>query len=1088
MQARIARPRLADRLNRALDAGHVLLVAGAGFGKTIALEEALEPRGARSVWVRCRPGDHDAGRVLRRLLDGLSDVAPGAADLVAERLATAQERVDIRAMGTDLVDELNRLLVDQVVIVFDDAENVAASPHAATLLGDLLEADARGFRIAVASRTPLPLHLAKLRSTGRLSELGAGDLAFSPDECAELLALVNGAPPEGEPDWLFSGTEGWPLGASLGALHAGTRAWRGTASHAELFGFLREEVLDRIPAPQRGLVLDSSVPRELDHACSEALGLPEDFADRVARAGLPLRQVEPGQPLFAYHPLVREFLLERLEAERTPDAKRDLHGRVAPALAAAGRMDEAIEHWLAAELWAEALGAITATGPALLHSAPDTLQRRLERLPGDLRATPWCLLLQGALDWSSGHQARAVDGLRRALDGFTEASDVPGIWLARFSLADPLFVTGGLEEVVALAEDFDAEPALAAGIAPPAVAVYSAAALGALGRARECEALSRRLVAHPHSGPIRSAAVIAECYRLLLAGDFEELVRGAEAAIREFERFDPVNRLPVIAGILPLALGDQGRDAEALAGWERVEEIARAAHSSAMLKVSLVWRALLHARTGSLPAARDCLAQAGAGTEVGWREYAAELARAKVASLSGDSAAAVSACQAALALAEQAPLPDRFQAAVEAAPVLFEAGLPAQSRSLVGEALALCDERVPGEEGRYSRGLLLGLRAWLSDTEGDTAGSIDALRRIWDGCGPVAAHVVRREWALLEMPLWKALDSAAIDAGAVIGAIEAAWPGGGALLPFTGHPAAQVRRAAITPAAISGHPDLLPRLGELAGDPDPEVAAAAAAARERIARHPPPLSFTLLGGFGVRRGGWQAQDAAWDRRVAQRLVRYLLVTRGSLVPDDLLLEAFWPGIPVESARNRLKVAVSCARAVLDVPGAPSVIEVSERTLALRLRERDSVDIDLFEAAAATGLRADGDERRPLLERAAALWTGEPLPEERYADWAAVWRDRLIMRYAQVLSALTAACHAESDHPAATQAARRLVELDPLDEAAQRQLMTAYSRSGRRAHALRQYLECRRALVDELGVEPASETTEVQRRVLAGEPV
>jgi DNA-binding SARP family transcriptional activator len=84
--------------------------------------------------------------------------------------------------------------------------------------------------------------------------------------------------------------------------------------------------------------------------------------------------------------------------------------------------------------------------------------------------------------------------------------------------------------------------------------------------------------------------------------------------------------------------------------------------------------------------------------------------------------------------------------------------------------------------------------------------------------------------------------------------------------------------------------------------------------------------------------------------------------------------------------------------------------------------------------------------------------------------------------------LVTACHDEEDFPAATQAARRLVELDPLDEAAQRALIVAYARSGRRAHALRQYLECRRLLVDDLGVEPSQETAELQRRVLAGEPV
>jgi DNA-binding SARP family transcriptional activator len=49
-------------------------------------------------------------------------------------------------------------------------------------------------------------------------------------------------------------------------------------------------------------------------------------------------------------------------------------------------------------------------------------------------------------------------------------------------------------------------------------------------------------------------------------------------------------------------------------------------------------------------------------------------------------------------------------------------------------------------------------------------------------------------------------------------------------------------------------------------------------------------------------------------------------------------------------------------------------------------------------------------------------------------------------------------------------------------------MVAFARSGRRGHALRQFLDCRRVLVEELGVEPAEQTAELQRVILAGEPV
>ena len=49
-------------------------------------------------------------------------------------------------------------------------------------------------------------------------------------------------------------------------------------------------------------------------------------------------------------------------------------------------------------------------------------------------------------------------------------------------------------------------------------------------------------------------------------------------------------------------------------------------------------------------------------------------------------------------------------------------------------------------------------------------------------------------------------------------------------------------------------------------------------------------------------------------------------------------------------------------------------------------------------------------------------------------------------------------------------------------------MLAYARTGRTSYALRQYLECRRALIDELGIEPSEQTSEIQARILTGEPV
>jgi DNA-binding SARP family transcriptional activator len=262
------------------------------------------------------------------------------------------------------------------------------------------------------------------------------------------------------------------------------------------------------------------------------------------------------------------------------------------------------------------------------------------------------------------------------------------------------------------------------------------------------------------------------------------------------------------------------------------------------------------------------------------------------------------------------------------------------------------------------------------------------------------------------------------------------------------------------------------------------VAAAARALTAGLPVSPPPRVFTVLGGFSVRRGGWQVRASDWGRRSAARLVRYLLVCGGVPVPEEVVFETFWPHLSPTGARHSLQVAASRLRAVLDHPGADSVLEVVEGAYRLRLDEADVLDSVEFDAVATSAFAA-GPPDRALLERARALWTGEPLPEDRYADWAASWREGLLDTYAQVLTALVDCYEEEGDHGRAIKAGRELVELDLLDEAAHRKLMTVYARAGRTGRALRQYLECRRALA-EVGAEPTAATSALQARLLAGE--
>ena len=1074
---RVGRPALAGRLAQALDAAALLLVAPAGSGKTMALEEALELRGGAVAWVRCSESDRDAGRLLAHVVEALRAAAPGVADALGERLGAGMEPVDVLAATHALIGELDRLLVDPLTIAFDDAEHLDGAQAATGVLAALLAADVPRLRLAIASRRALALGAARLAAGGRLVAPDAGELAFSVDECARLLLDRRpGEAREEDAEELWAATEGWPLGVALAARAERPPALLGRGASA-LARYLEEELMASLDSVLLDALVDASVVRELDPAMVDALGLPEDFVADAQRAGVPMR-VAGGTA--AYHPLVREVLSERFRRDRPEARRREVHARAAEALSAAGRGPDAIEHWLAAHAFERAAADIAFHGQELANTAPATVGEWLGRLPGELAAAPELRLLAGRLAAGAGRLDEAIPPLAEALAGFQRRGDSEASWMARVALADAHAIQETFEAVIPLADGFDRSPSPAA----PLVAMSAGAALAGLARYAEAEDMLERVVAHPAGAPLAPIAAGFRGFWVdLPCGRLDAALSGTREAVALLERADPVNRLPFVAGFVAVVHEERGEDLATLGTLAYAERVAAERGIGGYLtEVARRFRASVHARAGRLEAAERELAGLG-HLPRGWFAGDAEITRAMVAAARGDQSAAVDAAGRAVDAGALVIWRSRSRAVGLLVPVLVAAGRPQWARDLVEDALAA---RPP----LAACPRLLALRGWLRNLEGDDAGALDDTVAAWREAGDGAEHLIRRERARIEPLLWRALEAGLLDPEEVMRAIEAGAPGGSAVLPFTEHPLAPVRRATVLGVAASGHPDAPERLAVLEADRDAGVAAAARAARERLVLEPPPLAFKLLGEFSLRRGAFLVSDEAWGRRrrAAQRLVRFLLVQHGAVSEDDLF-EAFWPGAEPESARRSLQVTVSSARAVLDAPGArTSRLATTDRSYRLALARRDVVDAHAFEHAAAAALSASGRDRRALLEAVAAGWAGEPLPEDRYEAWAATPRARLMDLYGRVLAALSEACAEAGDSFGAIDAGRRHVELDPLDEGAHRRLMAAYARVGRRGEALRQYLACRRALVDELGVEPAEETTALQRRILAGEQV
>ena len=493
----LERPDLAARIRAALDAGSLLLIADAGCGKTTALRAALEQRHGAAAWVRCGHAEGDGGRLLELIVEAIRHALPGAVDVPAERLTTAREPVDPELAAAALGRELGRLLVDPLVVCLDDAETLESGAAALAVTARLIGSADGLLRLALASRRPLAMRLARERAAGRVTVLGHAELAFSAGECESYLRLARGREPlPGEVEELLEETEGWPLGVVLAVAGASPGAPR--PAHGLLDDYFEEELLGGLAPEQRREALAAAMAPDLDLAAAAGIGLGAGLGER----GLLLTAGgEAGSPVL--HPLFRDFLRRRFAAEVPPAESRAVAARLAEALEAAGRGADAVAQRLASEDWEAAADAVAREGGALVRRAPETVDAWLSALPAEQAARPELELLAGQLAHGRGRLGEAVEHCRAAVAGFDANAAPPFMRFgARFALADVLLGSGDLDGTAALAAALD-EPEAEGDLSACALGALAAIALALQGRFEEGRALRDRAFADPVAAAIR---------------------------------------------------------------------------------------------------------------------------------------------------------------------------------------------------------------------------------------------------------------------------------------------------------------------------------------------------------------------------------------------------------------------------------------------------------------------------------------------------------------------------------------------------------------------------------------------------------
>jgi LuxR family maltose regulon positive regulatory protein len=1047
--AKLTRPRLyrvspRERLFRLLDEQRehpVLWITGApGAGKSALVASYLDARRLDAIWYNCDAGDGDPATFFYFL--GLAAAPFGGAKASPLPLFTDEYRRDLAGFGRRWFREFFARLPAGAVVVFD---NLHAAEGSAEARAEVLAEIPVGVNVILVSRLEPPAAFARLVANQTLARIGPEDLRFTREEATALLDE------SGDPaivDRAWTRADGWAAGLIL--MREQIQRGAPVAENGDritpeaVFAYFAGEILDRIaPEDQRLLMLMALPPRIRASVAVELTG--EARAPRLLEYGyrrhLFVARRDGPEPVYEFHALFREFLLERgrklIPSGELAAARR----RVAALAEARGLTDKVFELYCDAEDWPSAVRVLLAEAPPMLAQGRfQSVVARIDALPARLRAEDPSVAYWEGIARMNIDPVAARASLERAYQRYAACGDSSGqiraveaeIVAHYISRADWRPVDPWLEVMEGLLErarSFDSPEAEARAV--------SSLAIGLVYRQPghpQLAAYLDRLDGVLDAVADRNARIAVAARLIDGFNKVGELARSERVAERILPIVDQPDVRPMTRAWCRVWLAHLAMHRARMDDYDAMLDAARAitqVHAlgffEQVIDLFRTWGLLAR---GRLPEAARLIADLTTRMDASRKLDLALLHYLKSwhASLAGDPAEAVREGRA-------------------AAQISLETGsINSTLTCHTGLALAL---DLAGNRAA-ALGVLERMKALVPDVRG---GMLRFHTNLWE-----AYLRLRSEDPGYRQPLESAL---------ALGRRE------GYLNNYTWWPPMMSRLCA---AALEAgvEPDYVRQLVAARELPPPEGAAPET--------WPWPLRIHALGTFRVLRAGEPLRFATKAQKKPLELVKALVALGGDGVDAARLAAILWPDASGDAAKVSFDSTLYRLRKLL---GLDAALVLNEGKLSLDPRHC-WVDVDAFERAArdADTVALDLATAPERIATAAAVlraaYPGHFLAGDEDHGWLMTMRDRLRAKLVRTALALGRRLQASGRMRDAAELYERTLELDNLAEDLYRQLIVCQRELGERAAALRTYRRCNELLSVVLGTKPSPETEAVRR--------
>ncbi|MCS7222748.1 MAG: tetratricopeptide repeat protein [Anaerolineae bacterium] len=1044
----LRRPRLVNFIHAHIERKLILISASAGYGKTALLVDYAHDTDLPVCWYSLDSSDNDPRLFLEYLI---ASIRQRFHDFGQRTLTMLRESAgaNLELAVNTLINEIQEQIRDYFVIILDDYQEVEDNPQVNAIVDRMLQYLPEHCHIILSTRTlPLRLSLTTLTAKQQAAGLGVNDLRFTP---AEIQALARQnyqiTLTDEEAAELAAHSEGWITGILLtthtmwqGLVQSWVRV-QGTGS--QVFEYLADEVFHHQPQDIQDFLLATAILRELTPPlCDALLGTTNSWGmlNMLESRNLFISRLEGPGTWFRYHPLFREFLVQKLRAE-SPERYRALHQRAGYLARADGRWDAAIYHLNEAgepEQVAETIEQVAAS--VYNRGQWRTLTRWMDLLPSSVQDRhPMLKLWRAKIYLEMEDLDQALRLLDEACQQFAAAGDSGHLATAlvergnvRSLMGDHLGAIADCETVLKMSEKVDAATVAVAhrviGISYMRRGEFKAAAQ----ELEESLRLSREMRYRENEGCLYHN--LGTTYELI--GDIERSTSYFQQALQYYEAVDRPWALANTLNSIGVSYYYRGEYEEAQKALEKALAKAREAGYTRIEAYALASLGDLYRDLGRLDEATQAYKD---GLEIA-QQVNESFIKVYILTALGD--------------------------------VYRMQGKRQRAQDLLRQALFLATHHDSG----YEIGLCKLSLGTLHTDLGDISKAhqyLEEARELFNQAG------AQREWARAELQIaylhficqemQLAMSSLArvLETANRIHCDQFMLTDGVRLLPLYRY--AIRRRIGLT--RLCKIRDRIQSLqqGRSVGAP-------------HVLEAPEPRELHLqvfaLGPSRVFKDGRLLERSDWGSAVTKELFFFLLEQRQPLRKEQII-DVFWPEVSEERANSNFHSTTYRLRRAL----AQDALLYEDGVYRLNPDLEIWYDVEIFQELIAQAHQEEASERREhFLEEAIRLYHGDFMGE-CYSDWCIPRRESLRESYIEALLELGRLRILKGDPDGTHELCEAALRLDNFREDAYVLLMQACALRGDRGGIVRWYRRCQEALASELNACPLPETTQLYQRLI-----